>query len=291
MRVLVTGGTGYLGSAICRALAARGHTAVPFARSTGGDVRDRAALGAAAAAVDAIIHTAALVSIWRPRARDFDDINVGGLENVLEVARLQRLSRVVYTSSFLALPPRGRTTPLRANDYQRTKADALLVAKRAAEAGAPIVILVPGVIFGPGIMSEGNLIGRMVADHLAGKLPGLIGPDKIWSFAWVDDVANAHVDALEHGTPGAIVEAGGHNLPQRAPFEWLERTRGTRLPRTLPAWAGTAVGYVEQARARMTGRMPLLTPATVEIFRHDWALTGKPSLAFDEEMRRLADGA
>ena len=159
MRVLVTGGTGYLGSAICRVLTARGHAAVPFSRATGGDVRDRAGVSAAARAVDAIIHSAALVSIWRPRARDFDDINVGGLENVLAAAREHGLHRLVYTSSFLAQAPAGRTTPLRANDYQRTKADALLVAQRAAAAGAPIIAIVPGVIFGPGILSEGNLIG------------------------------------------------------------------------------------------------------------------------------------
>lgn len=290
MRVLVTGGTGYLGSTICRVLTSRGHEAVIFARRSGGDVRDRAGLFAAARGVDAIIHSAALVSVWRRRARDFDDINVGGLENVLATVRELRLQRLVYTSSFLAQAPRGRATPLRANDYQRTKADALLVAKRAAEAGAPIVTIVPGVIFGPGIMSEGNLLGRMVADHLAGKLAGLIGPDKIWSFAWVEDVAAAHVDALEHGTSGAIIEAGGHNLPQRAPFEWLQRTSGTKLPRTLPAWAATAASYVELGRAHLTGRMPLLTPATVDIFRYDWALTGKPSGSFEEQMSLLAAG-
>lgn len=287
MRVLVTGGTGYLGSTIARVLTSRGHVAVPFARATGGDVRDRGALLAAAASVDAIIHSAALVSIWRRRAADFDDINVGGLENVIAVARERQLTRLVYTSSFLAQAPAGRTAPLRANDYQRTKADALIVAKRAADAGAPIVTIIPGVIYGPGLMSEGNLIGRMVADHLAGRLPGLIGPDKIWSFAWVEDVAAAHVDAVESGQAGAIIEAGGHNLPQRAPFEWLQQTRGTRMPRTLPPWAGTLAGHLELTRARLTGRMPLLTPATVEIFRHDWPLTGTPSGAFENQMARL----
>lgn len=290
MRVLVTGGTGYLGSTICRTLTARGHVAVPFARSTGGDVRDRAGVSAAARDVDAIIHSAALVSIWRRRAQDFDDINVRGLENVLAAVREHHLTRVVYTSSFLAQAPRGRSTPLCANDYQRTKADALIVAKRAAEEGAPIVTIIPGVIFGPGIASEGNLIGRMVANHLAGRLPGLVGPDRIWSFAWVDDVAVAHVDALERGAPGSIIEAGGHNLPQRAPFEWLQRTRGTPLPPTLPTWAATAGACIELGRAHLTGRMPPITPATVEIFRYDWPLQGNPSDSFDHQMRRLADG-
>jgi nucleoside-diphosphate-sugar epimerase len=195
----------------------------------------------------------------------------------------------VYTSSFLALPPAGAASPVKGNDYQRTKALALDVARRAADKGAPIPMIAPGVIFGPGLMSEGNLVGRMVADHLAGRLPGLIGPERIWSFSWVDDVANAHADALESGQPGQLIEAGGHNLEQRAPFEWLRQHKGTALPRNLPVWLGKIVGMAELTKAGLTGRAPLLTPPTVEIFRYDWPMRGKPSLTFDQAMARIAD--
>lgn len=126
-----------------------------------------------------------------------------------------------------------------------------------------------------------------MADHLAGRLPGLIGPEKIWSFAWVEEVAAAHVDALTRGNAGDIIEAGGHNLPQRAPFDWMASTRGTRLPRTLPYWAATLAGHLELTRARLTGAMPLLTPATVEIFKYDWPLTGNVSDSFANQMTRL----
>src|SRR5262245_48144983 len=155
MRVLVTGGTGYLGRAIVHALARHGHEPIVFsrhARTSGlpgmlvdGDVRDRRSVAGAAERADAICHTAALVSVWRPRRREFDEINVDGLRTVLDVCVERRIARLVYTSSFLALPPADGPTALAANDYQRTKAVARAVAADAARHGLPIVTLFPGV--------------------------------------------------------------------------------------------------------------------------------------------------
>jgi farnesol dehydrogenase len=210
--------------------------------------------------------------VWRPNPREFDAVNVGGLRHAVVAVRANGLRRLVYTSSFLALPPAGRTAPLGANDYQRTKAAARLVADQAHEAGAPIVSIYPGVIYGPGRLSEGNLLGRMLADHQAGRLPGLLGADRIWSFAWVADVAQAHVAALEHPGPQAGYQTGGPNLPQIAPFEVLRDLTGTALPRRIPLWAGVPVAWIDEARARLTGRPPQLTRATLDIFRHDWPL-------------------
>ena len=132
MNVLVTGGTGYLGQAIVRALAAQGHSPTVFARRAtaspdlpgaclNGDVRDHAAVRAAVRGMDAVIHTAALVSVWRKDPADFDRVNVGGLETVVDVCASYGTPRLVVTSSFLALPPAGQSRPLEANPYQRSK--------------------------------------------------------------------------------------------------------------------------------------------------------------------------
>ena len=74
-----------------------------------------------------------------------------------------RIARIVYTSSFLALPPRDLPSPVEANDYQRTKVAADRVADEAVRAGHPIVRVYPGVIYGPGSFTEGNLVGRHTA--------------------------------------------------------------------------------------------------------------------------------
>ncbi len=301
MRVVVTGGTGYLGSAIVRSLDRAGHTPVVFSRHASaaglpgtaidGDVRDAAAVRRAVEGADAVCHAAALVSVWRRQRTAFDDVNIAGLQTVLEACAARRTPRIVYTSSFLALPPAGCREPLAANDYQRTKARARQVARDAAAGGLPIVTLVPGVIYGPGPATEGNLVGRLIRDHLKGRLPGLIAPDRRWSYAFIDDVADAHVRALTDGRAGEEYPLGGENAPQMRVFEIVRELRGVRLPRRIPVPVAWAAALVEESRARLSGRAPLLTRGVVDIFRHDWSMDSARSVAeLSYRVRPLKDG-
>jgi farnesol dehydrogenase len=302
MKVLVTGGTGYLGRAVVRAIAGRGHDVVVFSRhaasppagasaAVAGDVRDVAAVRRAATGCDAICHTAAVVSIWRRRSQDFDDVNVGGLINVVDAAAALGVRRILYTSSFLALPPAGRSTPIEANDYQRTKVAADRAADAAASKGAPLVRVYPGVIYGPGLRTEGNLVGRMIDDHLNRRLPGLIGPDRQWSYAFVEDVAAGHCAALERGAIGGRYLLGGENASQRQLFAIVEQLTGRKVPLRIPYALATALGAAEEWRVRAFGGLPLVTRGAVEIFRHDWTLDSSEAVrALDYRITPLADG-
>lgn len=301
MTVFLTGGTGFLGASITQALAARGHRLIRFSRGAtrsqlpgrpiDGDIRDRDAIERAAGGCDAVVHAAALVSIWQRRRRDFDDINVGGLENVLAVSNARRIQRIVYVSSFLARPPRGANAPLEANDYQRTKVAADRLADAAVSGGAPIVRVYPGVIYGPGPLTEGNLVGGLIRDHLAGRLPGLIGPENPWSFSYVDDVATGLCEALERGLPGTQYELGGENAPLHRAFEIVKDLTGRREPRRIPFPVAEALGAVEELRARLFGSRPLVTRGAVEIFRHDWSLdSGAAERGLGYAITPLAEG-
>jgi NAD+-dependent farnesol dehydrogenase len=300
MRILITGDTGYLGSAIVRAARTRGHDVVVLSRHASrhdlgcagidGDVRHAADVARAAEGCEGICHTAALVAVWRPRRTDFDEINVGGLQNVLDVAGRSGITRLVYTSSFLALPPRGHTRPGDWNDYQRTKVEGDRLATRLVERGMPLIRLYPGVIYGPGPPTEGNLLGRMLADHLAGRLPGLIGADRIWSFAFVEEVARAHVTALERGVPGSSYALGGENVPQIRPFEIAREITGRPLPRRIPGSVARVVALGEEMLAA-GGRTPRLTRGTVRVLEQDWPLdSGSAMRDLDYRPTALADG-
>jgi farnesol dehydrogenase len=277
MRVLVTGGTGYLGSAIVRALRRAGHDAVVFARTAAppgiaGNIRDTRAVTAAAAGMDAIVHSAALVAVWRRDASEFDAVNVGGLQSVLAAARAHHIRRLVYTSSFLALPPANSPQALTANHYQRTKVIARDVARRAAAEGLPIVTLYPGVVYGPGPATEGNLVGRLMHDQMHGRLPGIIGGEHTWSFSYVDDVAAAHAAAAAHPAPQAEYAVGGVNAPQRSIYEFVAERSGRAIPPRIPYALATAGALACEGWTALTGRPPLLTRGVVEIFRRDWPL-------------------
>lgn len=305
--MLVTGGTGYLGRAIVRALAAAGHSLVVFGRSAArsglpgrlvdGDIRDASAVAAAAAGCDAISHSAALVSIWRRRALDFDDVNVGGLRNVVSAARRHGVARIVYTSSFLALPPRDRETPIEANDYQRTKVFADRAADEAQRDGAPLVRVYPGVVYGPGTLSEGNLVGRLISDHLKRRLPGLVGPEHPWSYAYVDDVAAGHRAALEGGAIGGRYLLGGENATLYRVFDIVRTITGRARPMRIPFPVADTLGTIEELRVRLFGGTPLVTRGAVEIFRHDWSLDssdaqralGYTMTPLDEGVRRTIE--
>ena len=169
---------------------------------------------------------------------------------------LAQTGRIVVTSSFLALPSAGAARPLEANGYQRSKVRAREVARAAALRGLPVVTIVPGVIYGPGPDSEGNLVGRLFRDHLAGRLPGIIGADRLWSFSYVGDVAEAHVRALGSGEPGEEYIAGGENVPQMRAFEVLRAARGTPLPRRIPGPLAQLIAAWEEKIAARTPAAP-----------------------------------
>jgi NAD+-dependent farnesol dehydrogenase len=314
VKVLVTGGTGFLGRTVARRLAARGHTLRLLTRRATnlaglpddteaaiGDVTDAASFARAAEGCGAVLHLAALVKLWVPDPERFEATNVGGIKNALAASKAAG-ARLVYTSSFIALGPSGSGVldasrphpgPPYRNAYERTKALADAEARAAALSGDDVVILYPGVVYGPGEMTEGNLIARMVADHLNGRLPGLVGPgDRRWSYAFVEDVAEGHALALEKGRAGDRFVLGGENTTLSRFFELLQEISGTAPPRRrIPYAVASAVGRAQWLWAELTGHPPQLTHSEVAVFEQEWACDSARAMSeLGYEWRPLAEG-
>src|SRR5208282_365063 len=301
--LLLTGATGYLGSGIARELIARRQpfrvlvrdaTRLGFDPATHrcevaiGDLRDREALRSALHGVDAVIHTAALVKMWVRDRRDFWRVNVEGLQNLLQAAEHAGVQRIVYTSSFIAL---GSSADVNANEslrhagpfsdaYEESKARALEWVRGVGVHRFPIIVTFPGVIYGPGPKTEGNLIGGMIDQHLAGKFPGILGSgEQRWSFAFMPNVVNAHLAALEKGKLGEEYLLGGDNRSLNDFFHILADFTHVRHPvRHLPFALGKFLGAMELVRARAFGHSPQLTPGVVEIFKHDWVYSSAKAI-------------
>jgi farnesol dehydrogenase len=316
VKVLLTGGTGFLGRAVVRRLAPDHQLTLllrPSASRQGcppgvafatGDVTDRDSLVAAARGQQAIVHAAALVKLVASAA-EFDRVNVEGLENVLWAAATAGVSRLVYVSSFIALGPteggpggeldetaEARLRPW-INDYERTKTMADRRAREAIAAGAPLVVVYPGVIYGPGVMTEGNLVVRGVVEALHGRLPALVGePGRRWSYVHVDDVAAGVQAALERAPTGGRYVLGGDNVSLGDFYATVAQLSGVPAPRRwLPKGVAKAMGALMKAWSRLFGGTPKLTPDLVEVCHHDWAYRSDTAArALGYEFRSLRQG-
>lgn len=299
-KILVTGGTGFLGRRIVERLV-DDHDVRLLVRPTSdrsrfpesvtfveGDVTDRESLEGAFEGCDAVIHGAALVKILAP-SEAFDRINVGGLENVLAAAETAGIGKIVYVSSFMALGPTeegpgGRldeSAPVDdrpwINDYERTKTLSDRNARRAIEEGAPLCVVYPGVIYGPGELTEGNIVVHHVLDLVNKRLPALLGkPERVWNYSFVEDVAAGVVEVLENAPPGERYVLGGDNVRQDRFYELVGEQTGVKMPRMRMADPLAKLsGFFMKTWARIFGGTPQLTPDLVEVYRHDWALSSE----------------
>lgn len=213
MRILVTGGGGFLGSAICRQLLARGHEVIAYQRSTNadleqqgariiqGDITDAPLLNSAYKGVDAVIHTAAKAGL-SVIYDDFFRPNVTGTENVIAACRSNGIHKLVFTSSPSVTHADGdieggdESLPYAKNynsPYPATKALAEQMVMAANCPDLHTVSLRPHLIWGPG---DNHLLPHLLERAKGGKLK-LPGPHKLIDTVYIDNAARAHLLALD----------------------------------------------------------------------------------------------
>jgi farnesol dehydrogenase len=248
-----------------------------------GDLAEPASLEGAVRGAGRVFHAGAYVTRWTRTPEMFDRVNVEGTWALLEAALKEGVENFVYTSSFIALGPSGGRVadesnrhpgPFR-NDYERTKKLGLDVARQYFERGLGLKIVFPGVIFGPGALTEGNLVAGIIRDYLRRRFPLLGDGAGRWCYAFVEDVVRGHLLASARGRDGGQYILGGENLSMVELLGLLERLTGVRpLKLRVPFWAGAAVGWLNE-KAAWLGAPVKLTPGEVQIFRQDWAFSSE----------------
>lgn len=294
---LVTGATGFVGSAVVRALLARGRRVRVLARPNSdrrnlaglaveiaeGAMEDPRSLACAVAGCRYVYHVAADYRIWVPDPAPMFRANVDGTRDLLTAALEAGAERVVYTSSVatLGLVAGGSAdeeTPSNIDDmigpYKRSKFAAEEVARELVrERGLPVVIVNPSTPVGPGDIKP-TPTGRLIVEAARGQMPAFV--DTGLNIVHVDDVAEGHLAAAEKGRIGERYILGGENMALAEILAEVAQAVGRRPPwLRVPHGVLFPVAIGAELAARVTGRDPFVTLDGVRMSRKKMYFTSE----------------
>jgi nucleoside-diphosphate-sugar epimerase len=282
MRYAITGATGFVGGVLARQLRDAGHAVRALVRDPArasaladqgvelvpGDLDDAAALDRLCDGVDGLFHVAGWYKLGQRDPSVGDRVNVEGTRNALAAAQRAGVAKVVHTSTVAVngdthgrvYDETFRHTVEHLSHYDRTKAEAHAVAEQFAADGLPVVIVQPGLVYGPGDTAQ---TGALLAQVVAGKRPQVpAGGGVCW--AHVEDVAAGHALAMERGVPGESYLLAG---PRATLAEGLTKAAGiagTKPPMVLPTGLVRAVAAVAGGLGRL---VPLPADFAAETMR------------------------
>lgn len=326
MKILVTGGGGFLGQALCRGLAERGHDVSSFnrgrypalevlgVRQLQGDLGDRDAVLSACMDMDAVFHSAAKAGAWGSYD-SYHRANVAGTQHVIDGCRAHGIGRLVYTSTpsvtHRATHPvaggSAETVPygdaFKAH-YASTKTLAEKSVLAANDVALATIALRPRLIWGPG---DNQILPRLVQRAKAGRLRLVGSGDNLVDSTYIDNAAQAHLDAFAALTPGracagrAYFISNGEPLPMRELLNGLLRAAGAPpVGKSLPFAAAYAIGAVCEAAwtlLPLAGEPPLTRFLAEQLSTAHWYDMGPatrdfgyvPGISIAEGLERLRE--
>ena len=283
--VLVTGASGFIGSAIAKAARDAGLQVRVLVRRTSprtnidprdeiveGELNEPATLAPALSGARYLVHAAADYRLWAPRPEEVERTNVAGTRSLMEAALAAGVERIVYTSSVATIEPGfDESRPLSVDRaigmYKRSK----VLAERAVEEMVerrelPAVIVNPSTPIGPRDVRP-TPTGRVIVEAARGRMPGFV--DTGLNLVHVDDIAAGHLAALRRGRIGERYILGGENVPLSRLLADIARLVGRRAPRLrLPRGAIWPIALGAEAVARWTGREPFVNRDALRMAAH-----------------------
>lgn len=252
MKYFLTGATGFIGGVLARQLRDAGHEVIAVVRTPAkaqklvklgvslhqGDVTDKESMRKPMTGVDGVFHVAGWYKVGVRDKSQAHAINVEGTRNVLELMKELKIPKGVYTSTLavnsdthgVEVDETYRFTGQHISVYDKTKAEAHDVAVKMMSEGLPLVVVQPGLVYGPGDTSS---VRTMLISYLKKQLPVL--PQKTaLSWAHVEDVAQAHWLAMEKGRVGESYNICGYTHTLVNALETAKEITGIRTPATVP---------------------------------------------------------
>lgn len=289
--VLVTGGTGFVGSAVVRALLGRGERVRCLVRASSlranldsldveiaqGDLRDSVAVAGALKDCRGLYHVAADYRLWATDPEEIVRANLDGTRTIMEAALAAGTPRIVYTSSVATLKPGSaeaptdETQPLSAytaiGAYKRSKVVAeRLVERMVAERALPAVIVNPSTPIGPRDIKP-TPTGRVILEAARGRMPAFV--ETGMNLVHVDDVAAGHLLAFDKGAVGERYILGGENVSLRQMLADIAALVGRKPPTiSLPRGPLYPLAFAAEAVARVTKKEPFLNVDALRMSEH-----------------------
>ncbi|MFI4974060.1 MAG: hopanoid-associated sugar epimerase [Caulobacterales bacterium] len=293
--ILVTGASGFVGSAVLRAALARGVKARALVRPTSpghnfvgldceivqGDMTDPQSMRRAMQGVRYLFHVAADYRLWAPDPAQIMRANVEGARVVMQAARDAGVERIVYTSSVATLRAADadtlvdETAPLTEAEaigvYKRSKVASERLVETMAGEGLPVVIVNPSTPIGPRDIKP-TPTGRIVVEAATGRIPAFV--DTGLNLAHVDDVAQGHLLALEKGVAGERYILGGQNVSLRDMLTVIAGLTGRKPPTvSLPRTPLYPLAWAAEAVALVTRKEPFITRDALKMASHHMFFT------------------